>query len=217
MGKHSIKEKLATTLSKKEVALFASLTTPKKIQDFLNTIPPNHEETGQTLRSPRYVLKHNKAHCIEGALLSAAILWYHGYDPLLLDLKATTTDVDHVVTLFKKDGYWGALSKTHHAVLRYREPIYKTLRELALSYFHEYFTHDGKKNLRSFSRPFSLRRYGTSWITSTDDLYEIGADLDDAPHAPLVSKKQIANLRKADPLEVAAGKLLDYPLPKRKL
>lgn len=214
MGQPTVKQTLDSLLSKEERTLFRSLSTPKKIQDFLATIPPNHEEEGQTLRSPRYVLKHNKAHCIEGALLGAAILWYHGYEPYILDLKATTTDVDHVIALFKKDGYWGALSKTHHAVLRYREPIYKTIRELALSYFHEYFTNDGKKTLRSFSRAFSLRRYGTKWITATDDLYEIGGDLDDSPHTPLVSKKQIADFRKADPLEIEAGKLVDYKKPR---
>lgn len=208
--------KIDGLLTKEEQALFKKLSTPQKIQDFLVTIKPNFEEEGQTLHSPRYVLKHGKAHCIEGALLASAVLSYHGYPPLLLDLKSTKNDFDHVVALFQQDGYWGALSKTNHAVLRYREPIYKTIRELALSYFHEYFTHDGKKTLRSFSKPFSLRRYGTSWITSTEPLYDIGADLDDTHHSPLVPQKLISKLRKADPLEIAAGKLTDYTPPNTK-
>ncbi|HSE56795.1 MAG TPA: hypothetical protein VLB02_01785 [Candidatus Paceibacterota bacterium] len=198
------------TLTKEETAIFKQLKTPAKIQDFLNSLPFNFELKGETCRSPRRVLQHKTAHCLEGALFAAAALWFHGHKPLLLDLKSTKKDFDHVVALFKKDGCWGAISKTNHAVLRYREPIYKTVRELALSYFHEYFLDDGSKTLRSFSRPLSLKQFGTSWITAEEDLWDIGATLDDAPHSPILTPSAIKNLRKADKVEIEAGKITEY-------
>ncbi len=177
-------------LNKKEIKIFKKLNTPAKIQDFIDKLLPNFEKSGETCSSPRTTLARGTAHCLEGAYLAAAILWFHGEKPLLLDLKSSKKDFDHVVTLFKKDGYWGAISKTNHAVLRYREPVYKTIRELALSYFHEYFTnHDGRKTLRSFSRPFNLKKFGKSWIIINEDLWDIGAALDDSPHIEIVPKK----------------------------
>lgn len=212
MGRRETMRKIPdfSFLSKRERALFRRLSTPAKIQDFLNAIPINFEENGDTCRSPRRMLESKKAHCQEGALFAAAVLWYHGRQPLLLDLKASKNDYDHVVALFKERGRWGAVSKTNHAALRYREPVYRSVRELALSYFHEYFNDKGNKTLRSFSRPFSLAKYGTDWITSEEDIWDIGADLDDSPHAPIVPASQVRQLRRADPLEIKAGKLTDY-------
>ncbi len=193
-----------------EEKLFERLDSPRKIQDYLDGIRINFEQGGDTLYSPRYVIHKKRAHCLEAALFAAAALWYHGKRPLLLDLKASSKDFDHVVTLFRENGYWGAVSKTNHAVLRYREPVYKTVRELALSYFHEYFNDDGIKTLRSFSKPFSLARYGTTWITESSNLWDIGADLDDSPHIPIISPSQARRLRHADPIEIRAGKLVEY-------
>ncbi|MDP3731184.1 MAG: hypothetical protein Q8R34_01670, partial [bacterium] len=122
-------------LTKEEIKLFKKLNSPRKLQDFINAIPANFEKRGETLMSPRRVLRENKAHCLEGAFLVAAVLWFHGEKPLLLDLKTTDCDFDHVVALFRKGGCWGAISKTNHAVLRYREPVYASPRELAMSYF----------------------------------------------------------------------------------
>lgn len=198
-------------LNEKEIKIFKRLNTPAKIQNFLNTLHPNLEKKGETCSSPRTTILRGTAHCLEGAYLASAILWFHGYEPLLLDLKSSKKDFDHVVTLFKKGDRWGALSKTNHAVLRYREPIYKSVRELAMSYFHEYFTNnDGKKTLQSFSKPFSMKKFGTSWITDQDDLWEIGADLDDSPHENIFPKGFSKHFRKADPIEIEAGKLLEY-------
>ncbi len=198
-------------LSPVEENIFQKLSTPAKIQDFLNTLPYNFEVDGETCRSPRQVLQHKKAHCLEGAYLAAAVLWYHGHPPLLLDLRSTKQDLDHVVALFKKGGYWGAISKTNHAVLRYREPIYQSIRELAVSYFHEYFLDNGNKTLREYSRAFSLKQYGTSWITSADDLWEIGADLDDSSHSLILPKGFVSkSLRKADEIEIKAGTLVEH-------
>src|SRR3989344_2236389 len=129
--------------TKKEEALLQKLNTPAKVQDFLNSLPFNFERRGETLSSPLFTLRRGTAHCFEGALLGAYILSLHGFRPALVHLEATNDDYDHVVTLFKVRGLWGALSKTTHAVLRYREPIYKNVRELVMSYFHEYFLDDG--------------------------------------------------------------------------
>lgn len=197
-------------LNQKEIKIFKKLNTPAKIQDFINSLPPNYEKKGETCSSPRVTLLRGTAHCLEGAYLAGAIIWFHGYEPLLLDLKSSKKDFDHVVTLFKKNGKWGAISKTNHAVLRYREPVYESVRELALSYFHEYFTDDGRKTLESFSKPFSLKKFGTAWITSEDDLWDIGAKLDDSPHIKIFSKKLSKTFRKADPVEIQAGKLVEY-------
>lgn len=194
-------------LNKEEIILYRKLSSPEKIQDFINSLTNNTSED-KIIMSPREVLTHKRAHCIEGALLASSILWYHGHTPYLLDLKTTRTkkDSDHVVAVFKINGYWGAISKTSHAVLRYREPLYKTLRELVLSYFHEYFLDDGTKTLRSYSKPFNLKKYGYSWITTEKDLWEIGAELDTVRHFSIIPP-HLKKLRKADPIEIEAGKI----------
>ncbi len=192
-----------------ELKPLAKLTTAKKIQDFLNDLPLNAGSDWNTCRSAVKTLQAKKAHCLEGAFVGAAALYFQGQKPLLLDLKTSTPDYDHVVVLFKKYGHWGALSKTGHAVLRYREPIYQTIRELALSYFHEYFLDSGKKTLRAYSQPFNLLHFETDWLWADYDLWQIAEDLDDSPHFKILTPKMIANLRPADPLEIAAGKLVE--------
>lgn len=194
-------------LSAFEIKIFGELNTPAKIQDFINKIPINFEKSGETLMSPRLILKKRKAHCFEGALLAAAIFWHHKQKPLLLDLVAQKPDLNHVVALFRKNGYWGAVSKTNHAALRYREPVYQTVRELVMSYFHEYFTHGGKKTLVSFAGPFNLKKFGTGWITSEKNLWFIDKALEKTAHVKIPRPK---NLRRADAIEIKAGKLTDW-------
>ena len=197
--------------NKEEFEILKKLNTPVKIQDFLDKLPINFEEKGDTCMSPRLVLRNKKAHCIEGAFLAAAALMIKGEKPLLLDLKSADHDFDHVVALFKRNGNWGAISKTNHAVLRYREPVYKTMRELAMSYFHEYFTDDGKKTKRSFSEPFDLRQFNNhGWLTSEKNLWYISKSLDDSPHIPILTKSTLAGLRKADKVEIEAGKIVQF-------
>jgi hypothetical protein len=193
-----------------EFAVLRKLDTPRKIQDFLNRIPINKETDGETCTSPLVTLRRNVAHCMEGALIAALALSMHGQRPLILDLKTTRDDVDHLVTLFKKDGYWGGITKTNHAVLRYREPIYRNVRELAVSYFHEYFKDDGRKTLRQYSVPFDLDTWDGDWITSEDDLWDLQTAIDDSPHRPLLNRKQIAGLRKADEIERRAGRIEEW-------
>ncbi len=200
-------------LNSKELTFFKKLNTPKKLQDFINSIPINFDNGHDTLMSPRRVLRENRAHCLEGAFLAAAVLWFHGQRPLLMDLKSLNNDYDHVVTLFKKDNHWGAISKTNHAVLRYREPIYKNPRELAMSYFHEYFLDDGKKTMRNYSMPFDLSSFAkgkSNWLIAEDDLWDLGAALDDSPHLPILTKSMVAGLRRADEIEIEAGNLVEY-------
>jgi hypothetical protein len=198
--------------TKEEVRVFKSLNTPKKIQDFLNTIPANFEPHGDTVLSPRMILKENRAHCMEGAMFAAAALRFHGHKPLVLDLTTVKDDHDHVVAVFKHKGHWGAISKTNHAVLRYREPIYKSIRELVMSYFHEYFTnHDGKKTLRSYSMPVDLSKFDQQgWMTSEQDVWYVPEYLFEVPHRPILNKSQIAMLRKADKIEIEAGKITEW-------
>lgn len=204
-------------LTAEEKRLLARLNSPAKIQDWLNSIPINFETRGGTCLSPRRVIKEKQAHCLEGALLAALALWYHGQQPLLLDLKITGRDQDHVVTLFKRQEAWGAISKTNHAVLRYREPIYKTVRELALSYFHEYFLNSGRKTLRQYSEPFDLSKLAPEkWITREDNLWDISDILDESPHFKFLTTAQEKNLRRAEPIEIQAGKIVEWKLVNKK-
>ena len=198
-------------LTSQESRIFKKLNTPAKIQDYLEKMPMNKELRGMTLMSPRRVLQEKKAHCIEGALFAAAILWFHRKSPILLDLRANPYDHDHVVALFQHYGRWGAISKTNHAVLRYREPVYKNIRELALSYFHEYTDDDGQKSLRYFSKkPFDLRKFkNRNWITDEKDLWYIEKALDRAPHEKILPKG-LKKLRTIDPIENKAGKLVQW-------
>lgn len=196
--------------TKQELALIKKLNTPAKIQDFLNQIPFNFEPDGETLKSPLFTLRDNRAHCFEGALLGAYILSRQGFKPLVLHLQATKEDFDHVVAPFKQDGFWGAISKTNHAVLRYREPVYRDIRELAMSYFHEYFLDTGKKTMRRYSEPMNLNDFESDWPTHRSDLWGIDQELDKVKHYDVLSKSQIKKLRLADDIEIQAGKIKEF-------
>ncbi|OGZ45952.1 MAG: hypothetical protein A3J54_03035 [Candidatus Ryanbacteria bacterium RIFCSPHIGHO2_02_FULL_45_13b] len=197
--------------TKDELKLLYSLKTPVKVQDFLDTLPMNFEEKGTTLMSPRRVMREKKAHCMEGALLAAAAFWIHGRKPLLLDLRAAPNDDDHVVALFQDRGLWGAVSKTNHAVLRWREPIFKTVHALAASYFHEYFLDDGKRTLREYSRPFRLdvKKY-EGWTVAEKDLWHLSDALDASPHYPLLPRGAFRHTRLADSMERKAGSIVEW-------
>ncbi len=192
-----------------------ALNTPRKIQDFVNELGMNFEKEGDTCFSPATVLEKGEAHCMEGALLAATILRCHGQEPLLLDLVANDKDFDHVVALFKKDDCWGAISKTNHAVLRYREPVYKNIRELVMSYFHEYFLNEnGFKTLRAYSKPVNLKRFDkTNWVSSKEDVWFIPEHLTQIKHYDILSKKQLMSLRKADEVEIKAGSIIEFEEP----
>lgn len=195
---------------KEELKILRKLNTPKKIQDFLNNLEINFEKSRDTCMSPRMVLKKRKAHCIEGALFAAVALRLHGYKPLVVDLTANSKDFDHVIAVFKQYGKWGAITKTNHVVLRYREPVYSSIRELVMSFFHEYID-KGTKNLRTFSMPVDLSRFDKfGWMTSEEDIWYIPEYLVEIPHIKVMDRKQIANLRRADKIERKAGDLIDW-------
>ena len=198
--------------SEKERELFKKLNSPQKIQDYLNSIPFNFEKRKETCRSPRMLIKFLNANCIEGAMFAAAVLEFHGQNPFVLDLRTgkKSNDNDHVIAVFRKFGCYGAISKTNHAVLCYREPVYKTVRELAMSFFHEYFLHNGNKTLREYSELFDLSKLNLDWRTSEKDLFEIPKILDETKHYQILSREQMKNLRKADAIEIKAGKLVQY-------
>lgn len=186
------------------------LDSPRRIQDFLDSLPFNFEEDGLSYRSVEASLKAGRAHCFEGALIAAAALWIRGERPLLMDIRTDSGDDDHVVALFKRGRSWGALSKTNHAVLRYREPVYRDPREIAMSYFHEYFLDDGRKTMRSFSKPFDLSKVKDNWLSSGESLESLVVRLDRSPHTKILSQAQIKNLRRAGKIEVQATKLAEW-------
>ena len=210
-------KKLRAALSPRVSNVFSKLNTPNKIQDYLDALPINFDMSGDLLSSKR-VIEQGKAQCIEGALFAAASLAYHGHKPILMDFQTSSFDEDHVIALFsvpdgsasggKEKRLWGAISKTNHAILRFRDPVYKTLRELAMSYFHEYYMHDGRKTMRAYSGAFDLRRYKPEfWVMSEESLEQIASDLDDVRHFPIVPKEKMKSLRRASPVE---RKMLDH-------
>jgi len=174
-----------------------SLSTPFGIQQFLDEC--NYNSTEET-RSPLYVLENKRAHCLEGAIFAAACLELQGRPPLVLDLQAFNDD-DHVIAVFKQDHCWGGIAKSNFTTLRYREPVYRTLRELAMSYFDLYFNTQGDKSLRAYSLPYNLNRFNRmKWRTTMNDLEDIGYFLDQVKHFPLISKAQAEKLERAAPL-----------------
>jgi len=203
--------------NEKEMKIFRKLDTPGKIQDFLDKIPINFDYRTDTCRSPREVLKKNKCHCIEGAILAAAILRIHGYKPLIVDLEANKEDYDHVLAVFKKNKRWGAITKTNHVVLRYRDAIYKSIRELVMSYFHEYTDKKGRKNMKKYSNPINLSRFDKlNWTTNKKDVWFIPEYLTKIKHFNLISRKQTRSLRKADKLVRETDKLVEWDIGKNK-
>jgi len=174
-----------------EISLLNDLNDPFKIQGFLDSI--DYNAVVET-RSPRIVMRHRRAHCLEGALFAAACLEHLGYPPLLVDLKAENDD-DHLIAVFKLNGYWGAIAKSNFTTLRYREPVYRSLRELSMSYFDVYFNTLGEKTLRAYSLPHNIDRIGCSgWQTTEQDIGEIGDYFNGVRHIPLVSEEQVKQL-----------------------
>jgi hypothetical protein len=186
-------------LEARELRTLEKLKTPERIQAFLdNEVAYNKESDGETIRSPRRVLRDRVAHCLEGALLAAAALRLHSEPPMLLDLGAARDD-DHVLAIFKRHNCWGAVSKSNYAGLRFREPVYRTLRELAMSYFEHYFNDAREKTLRNYSRPVHLSRFDRiHWMTAEEDLWAINDHLVAIPHIPLLQKGADRRLTRID-------------------
>ena len=204
-------------LTEGEFTLLSRLDSPQIIQLFLNSIPINHEIGGETLLSVREVLKQRRAHCIEAAFVAACALWMHGEPPLVMHLDCDMSDDPHVLALFRRKGAWGALSKSNGTHLRYRDPIYRSLRELALSFFHEYFNKHGQKTLRAYSTSFDMRRIDPRlWVTCPTDCTEANARLAGLRHYALMAQGQVRLLSPRDAFEQLAAKTVEYPRPVRR-
>lgn len=200
-------------LSASHAATLARLETPERIQDFATAIPVNFEPRGDTCFSVAETLRRRRAHCIEAAFVAACALWMAGERPLLLDFQAVGDD-DHVAALFRRRSCWGAISKSNHVGLRWRDPIYRTVRELGISYFHEYTRH-GRKALRRVSRPYDLRRHKPrEWVTGRGPCWDVAEALDASPHLALVSPAQARRLRRRDPLERVSDELVQMRGPR---
>jgi len=187
--------------NKEETELLKILNNPDKIQAFLDYHP------GYECRSPRWVMKNRSAHCFEGALFAAAALQFIGYKPLIVDMKAVNDD-DHVIAVFKENDHWGAVAKSNFTSLRFREPVYRSLRELIMSYFDFFFNVDGFKSLRSYSLPFDLTKFESyNWATTDEDLEYIGNKIESLHHFPVVTEKMIKKLFPASESMLKAGLL----------
>jgi hypothetical protein len=199
-------------LTRPEFNALHRLDSPARIQSFLNAIPINAEPDGDTLLSVRSVLAQRRAHCMEGAMVAACAMWIHGKPPLLMRLGSSDNDYPHVVALFRHRGRWGAISKSNHVALRFRDPVYATLRELAMSYFHEYSDKYGNKTLRSYSRAFDLRRINVSdWVTRQENCWLAHDTLEASRHHVLVGGTAERMLTRRDGFEVGVSAIRQYP------
>lgn len=188
------------------------LKNPQGIQHMLDSLAYHDADTAW---SPRRVLRERMAHCCEGAMFAAAALRAIGFPPLILDLEGER-DTDHVIAVFRQGSCWGAIAKSHFTGLRDRMPIYRTLRELALSYFEDYFNLLGHRTLRTYSRPVDLSRFDRlNWMTSEKSIWFIPSYLFDIAHTRLISNAQAKRLHRVDRLSIDAG-LLGYRTPKQK-
>ena len=179
-----------------------ALKTPPRIQQFLDALTYQYENTAW---SPQRALRERKGHCLEGALLAAAALRVNGYPPLVMDLEAVHDD-DHVLAVYRERGLWGSIAKSNFAGLRFRAPIYRTLRELALSYFEHYYNLRGDRTLRSYSRPVNLARLDHQhWMTSEEDVWCVTDLLIEARHYPLFPHKVARALPRVDRRSFEAG------------
>lgn len=192
-------------LTRGELATLRRLDTPEKVQAYLDALTYNSEPDGDTVRSPRRVMRDRTAHCAEGAFLAAAAFRLHGRPPLLVDLEAVRDD-DHVLAVYRERGLWGAVATSKFAGLRYRAPVYRTVRELVVSYFEHYYNWDGERTLRAYSRPVSLARFDRiGWMTAEEDLWPVVEHLGVISHTPLIPAAAARRLARLDRRSYQAG------------
>jgi hypothetical protein len=189
-------------LSPKDLRTLRSLNTPVRIQKFVDALEYQYADTAG---SPQRVLRERKGHCLEGALLAAAALRVNGHPPLVMDLEAVRDD-DHVIALYREHGLWGGIAKSNYAGLRFRAPIYRTLRELALSYFEHYYNPRGERTLRTYAGPVNLARLDRQhWMSSEEDVWCVPELLMAAKHYELFPGKLARSLPRLDRRSFEAG------------
>jgi hypothetical protein len=185
-----------------ELRKLRSLKSPHGIQRFLDEMPYHLADSAW---SPRRVLAENTSHCFEGAMLAAAALRVNGYPPLIFDLEAEH-DTDHVVAIYRHKGHWGAIAKSNYTGCRYREPVYRSLRELALSYFDVYFNLRRERSLRTFSRPVNMARFDPQqWMITDRHLWFVAEYLFDIHHYRLLTPGMARKLHRLDDRSFRAG------------
>jgi hypothetical protein len=186
-----------------ERRIITRLTTPGKLQSFLNDLPYRSEEI---YRCPLRVLRDGRGHCFDGAVLAAMVLGRMGYTPRILELLPNKRDDDHLVAVYRQDGCWGAVAHSNFAGLRYREPVFRTLRELVMSYFEEFYNLDREKTLRGFTLPLNLAIFDShGWMTRDKTMTEIAKRLDRVPRRRLLTRKMVLNLTRVDDRAFRAG------------
>jgi len=190
-------------LTNTEHRIMLQMNTPIKIQTFLDKLPYSTEKG---YRCPLRVLREHMAHCFDGALFGAAALRRLGNPPLILNMTANDEDDDHLLALYKRDGYWGAVAKSNFVGLRFREPIYRNLRELVMSYFEQFYSVEGKKTLRSYTVPLNLKTFDKlNWMTTDEPLERIGKRLDEVRKVPILTRRMIAGLSQVDERSYQSG------------
>lgn len=188
---------------RKELKVLARLDCPVRVQEFLDSVPYSSEET---YRSPRSVLRDRVAHCFDGALFAAAALRRLGFPPLILDMLPNDRDDDHLLALYKVDGHWGAVAKSNFVGLRFREPVYRTLRELCLSYFDQFYNVHREKTLRGYTVPINLSAFDKlHWMTNDEHLEAIALRLDEIRKVTLVTPPMEKRLSPVDKRSYQAG------------
>jgi hypothetical protein len=195
-------KRFEAALNKRQLKVLSGLTSPWKIQQFLDGIPYSSDDI---YRCPVSVMKDNKGHCFDGALFAAAALRRLGYSPLIVYMIAERDD-DHLLAVYRRNGYWGTVAKSNCVGLRYREPIYRSLRELVMSYFDDYFNIEGEKSLRGYTAPLDLAEYDhLDWMTSDANLDAVADALDKPPKFKLLTQDMLANLAPVDKRSYDAG------------
>jgi len=190
-------------LTRGERSFFSGLTPPWQIQKFLDGL--DYDVKGKRCRSPRRVLRERTVQCMDGALFAAAALRVQGYPPLIVDLEADRDD-DHVLAVFRANGGWGAVARSNYSGLRFREPLYRTIRDLVLSYFESYFNPRREKTLRRYSRPVNLSRFDKrNWMAAEEDLWDIPEYLVGVRHRRLLGARAVRSLGPVDRRMFEAG------------
>ena len=192
-------------LSKYERKSMVRLSTPNKIQAFIDALAYNTEVT---YRCPLRVLRERIAHCFDGALFAAAALRHLGHPPLILYMISNKRDDDHLLALFKRHGRWGSVAKSNFVGLRFREPVYRTLRELVMSYFEQYYNVERKKTLRSYTVPLNLKVFDPfGWMVQDEPLSRVAQRLDEIRRFPVLTRRMVAGLSMVDERSYHAGLL----------
>jgi len=192
-------------LSYSERQVVSRLKTPRDIQAFLDELPYSAEPI---YRCPLRVLRDRLAHCFDGALFAAAALRRLGYPPLIMDLLPSDRDDDHLLALFKREGHWGAVAKSNFVGLRFREPVYRTLRELVMSFFEQYYNVAREKTLRGYTLPLNLRTFDKrNWMSSDEPLEAIAQRLDEIRRVQVLTQTMIDGLSPVDERSYQAGLL----------